>query len=1507
MEIIVPTAESDWDSTKASVERSWANRDPGLVLSDDVGPESGGKEEFYTDYEKEIYSPVTEEPALNEVQNWDTSLNTKDASGTGPGPLTSDNVSIGSESVQRIALPLYASKVWYTEQDTTRTSQNSEFIQHYTSPMKQNTEITEDMQRALNILGYDILLRDEWTTSLIYNVESGGSNYYGYGYSNTNVLDSHNLLGDNLLTADYVLQSIYRALGVNCLRTETYFYADKDLTVDFTPLAEKITVAMDKINQVQNRVDVFVTRANLGDYWDKAVADGVVSNYGVKVLNTIDGAYKPYAIKCDKEYIDTQTNITYPKGTWIEMDGPISSKKTSASDITERGARVDYNRTKTLTLAEFCVYVKKLMDIYGEEVMTEKEQEMLLVYYGTKLPYNLDSEEELEAIKYLMAKGIVSDSMYWNGDLTLKDMLVILSRVKDTGSRLTFKEIDLQYDESLLDAGYYPAQLSFVSETSVGVVSTTLNESYSYSNAEWFDYFIKMPKEVKAKDGNSINPRFISTNGEQEYSTTNIFLTKGINNNFTKISNENIDYNNIEVIGYENLSDGYEYLHFRVKTSVLFIKGTNTVNPDYVINNCIYINTENASDEPQRWLVDYRGGIFRNPVAKECDDDSAKYLVTWDCAKYYKNGTKYTVNTDVVDLSSYSLSLNDFDGLAEHNTCKSLVVSFNADSTVKDAYTYKINKGKSNNLGSKYMTFDQAGFGYSYCDYTRYTNGLAVSFARNPMLANKTSVAKALASAIPQYDIWFYILADKNNSSKLSTSIMIDGEEIVSKDKPKEVNKLSSGVNHGIEYLSYSNGKYYYVARGSNTEKGLSDMLKTSDGDSIAASYATGYVKQNNTFLVKATDLFDIVEATSDIYENGSITRINDDVVCVSFDVKGADYLAQITHTIYMNEPLKLLSVNNMIYKIPDDEILFVDNTGIGGSYLLNYRAVLGWGSGYINTSTSQNGSLQLALSTQTANGNFAFAYKQYGMQNSYTGKSTPLVLIEKNGIPFSVPASAPNNYSSWFVYQSDTDGTYTIILKNSDRGASNSVINDLSPDSDIMQKYKDGNTWLHDIFGVTVGTGDPKTDDVLVSVYRLGIGEDDYEFSLNSDGSLDDNVDVSGKFYKDENLCTWAYVPVKKKTYGFSMAESRLGSKAESAGNQYGTQSADLTAMDVLKQDRELQEEYYSGAMILPYFWDSVVTTSDSVIDMSCNIHDGKPYGSIFVYTIDFDDGTDTDGMSNLQENGYLSFTELTKISCPQIVDGKIMYDTLPASNVINTTPANPLPLIMGIAPYKIGSTSEIKTTLRVAYGNYFYTYNPEGNSQRLIPAYDTTGGSGTVNQKTYLEITDAYMYIIGVTMTKQIGFMSSSGAAYKIDTEQRNILIDKTTCSALQELNQIGGVDWGAYTFDNLIHDIDNGMSILLIIVLNIIPRIGMFVFIILIGLSTVANMKPVRKFCDSVFDPYKLITLGHTTVYTINTKLLLISSIIGLAAFGLFMDGTIINLLTWLVQFVSAFVTR
>ena len=114
---------------------------------------------------------------------------------------------------------------------------------------------------------------------------------------------------------------------------------------------------------------------------------------------------------------------------------------------------------------------------------------------------------------------------------------------------------------------------------------------------------------------------------------------------------------------------------------------------------------------------------------------------------------------------------------------------------------------------------------------------------------------------------------------------------------------------------------------------------------------------------------------------------------------------------------------------------------------------------------------------------------------------------------------------------------------------------------------------------------------------------------------------------------------------------------------------------------------------------------------------------------------------------------------------------------------------------------------------------------------------------------------------------------------------------------------VDWEAYTFSRLIQNVDNWSSIVLIFCLNVLPRVFMLLFFVLMLLSLIANAKPWRMFNQKVFDVYKFLTFGHISVDTVNMKQLFFTSMICLSIFFVIMDGQLFNFIIWICKFFIA----
>lgn len=116
---------------------------------------------------------------------------------------------------------------------------------------------------------------------------------------------------------------------------------------------------------------------------------------------------------------------------------------------------------------------------------------------------------------------------------------------------------------------------------------------------------------------------------------------------------------------------------------------------------------------------------------------------------------------------------------------------------------------------------------------------------------------------------------------------------------------------------------------------------------------------------------------------------------------------------------------------------------------------------------------------------------------------------------------------------------------------------------------------------------------------------------------------------------------------------------------------------------------------------------------------------------------------------------------------------------------------------------------------------------------------------------------------------------------------------------------IDWDEYKLARILETGEFGIAILMIITLSIVPRIALALFLILVALGVIQNVKLVHIFCDKVLDPYKLLTCGRRDVHTFKPGRAFISSIIAMAVFALFMDGTIIHIYEWFMQIFAVLV--
>lgn len=121
----------------------------------------------------------------------------------------------------------------------------------------------------------------------------------------------------------------------------------------------------------------------------------------------------------------------------------------------------------------------------------------------------------------------------------------------------------------------------------------------------------------------------------------------------------------------------------------------------------------------------------------------------------------------------------------------------------------------------------------------------------------------------------------------------------------------------------------------------------------------------------------------------------------------------------------------------------------------------------------------------------------------------------------------------------------------------------------------------------------------------------------------------------------------------------------------------------------------------------------------------------------------------------------------------------------------------------------------------------------------------------------------------------------------------------------NAVDVIDWEEWTTQRLLEDFEFGIAIAMILVLNILPRLALAMLLLLVALGCIQNVKFWQLFCDRVWDPYKFLTFGRRDVHAFKSTTTFRNSIIAMAVFALFTDGTIIHIYEWVIQFFATLI--
>ena len=139
-----------------------------------------------------------------------------------------------------------------------------------------------------------------------------------------------------------------------------------------------------------------------------------------------------------------------------------------------------------MTGSDFWILASKMMQIYGEPVISQDEVDALLQVYGKDYPIQL-GVEIADAWAYLMVRGCLNVDMAPTDRISRDDLLSVAMCIADKESRSDYKVIEITLDLSdvMISDGYYPvADLNF---TTGGIDSSV---TLDYTSISYYDYFL---------------------------------------------------------------------------------------------------------------------------------------------------------------------------------------------------------------------------------------------------------------------------------------------------------------------------------------------------------------------------------------------------------------------------------------------------------------------------------------------------------------------------------------------------------------------------------------------------------------------------------------------------------------------------------------------------------------------------------------------------------------------------------------------------------------------------------------------------------------------------------------------------------------------------------------------------------------------------------------------------------------------------------------------------------
>lgn len=1332
-----------------------------------------------------------------------------------------------------------------------------------------------DSSRALELIGYDLLLGDEDLVVGNPNPDDEKKNHFTIEYSPT-------VVGSARLSAMVCVMDLYKAMRVNEWKVRFFYGEDSSIKLATHPIYKDITSNLfssefnsDGICTGEGATWVWATRTVPSMYWTRARHDAI-----------FDGGAHTYT---DANYLGSKTSVSFRK-----------------------------NRDESVTMSEFMQMAYAIMNLYGEPVLTQSEIDALLTAYGAYIPSDINAEA-LEAFKYLAAKGIVDPTtVVLDEEVTFADIEPILVRIYDEGSRLTIKNqavlskflnennfspADMYGDTDVEDAGeiidpentWYYDTLVEMNDGTTFKLERVGNIDYTKSHED------KFTSSMTGSSEQTVSSNF----GKELTAMQNLLVdeTAPTINDWTFVGTEKHDIQVPTVSGNDGklgTPKTYNFYRFHLKKACKdeievkydvqhsdFSDSEINNDPDKLSNDSIKSFKVNLKAVP---AIGLKGGVYlMDPVTSKVSNHFTFSDVGFDYTYVDQDREEKAKNTNsgataegapsliVNDTPSDDPSAGDDSGVpnpvySEDNTAVKLDLGNPAEKGDKpgNKYVQPAENRKRVKQGTKPDPKSNTDTGTSdtYKAFLTDEQLRILESLGDPITVGDADHDKSKLTYLADYRYVYYIIPLDSYADTFT-----DPNKHILYNPTKSAAKGLKSTDPGCIDITeaiisaspdaHDIGNIWVpIGQAGADQESISTVTMTDDNYDVVAiifktTHKPSYILNHITIGSKA---YVSSKAVQGFYRADDGTYLVDaDYLQKQKLIQGYRKLSEGKYVLYTNKfgatNIVVSNAGNQRYIIigntyynpdPDDVILTTYNNKL----YINPVALTGWTKpkkvltlwGTILPLTNKlvtNIRLKLKVTKCTVINPYPESTYHVGYVSAVQGNQIHRGISAMINNPFAnylvvMNGGFKKNNDKW---QTDCDHLYVWypktmqiasnkleVVANEDaaketlRKETGINLSDIDTSLYVLQMY----TLTRDVNNTSHNEPDggcryvAATVDTNLGSYVYSAG---YIFetikTTNYNTALED-------YYKTINQDDHIAVPIallnKKRAVSLLVNQYKIGTEGEpiTIGKGPDFSDPDKNTLLQVKIDSNKKVTY--------------ADTTDSVDMKELNIIPA-PAGIFRTLNLGVSGRVD-----QIKNNMYFG-TSKARYDDGNIYIGEKQLNIGRAATAYMT--------------YYAPSSSVYLLPFRLAASG-----NPP--EEETVSGNDGGGGGGSTSMNDLLY----------------------NGFTYEINKPEWL-------------------VDWEKFDYDRMVSHLDDWTSILLFAVMSILPRIALLLFFVLMLLSLIVEVRPWRMFCERVFDVYSFLTFGRANVNTVNLKSLFITSMIGFALMLLIVDGTFFKVIIWFCE--------